>query len=167
MAASALVRFVAAAVLAAPYVVAFAEPATVTADTPLYSKPDASASVVTRLKAGTTGDATTKQGVFFNFKSAAGSGWIPSFNLRFGAESATSGGGVSSLASRLTGSQQKLNVTSTIGVRGIEKEDLQKAQFDAQQIALLEKYRASDGAAQAAAKSSGLRASEINYLDKR
>ena len=152
-------------VLAAAASTAFAEPAVVERESTLHSKPDANAPVVATLKRGTAGDATTRQGAYANFKSSAGSGWILSFNLRYGG---TSAGGVDgSAVSRFAAPQQPLKVTSTIGVRGIEKEDLQKAQFDAQQVAQLEKYRASDAAAKSAAAGHGLRATEINYLDKR
>ena len=69
------------------------------------------------------------------------------------------------LASRLVAPQQKLNVTSTIGIRGIEKEDLEKAKFDEQQVKLLERYRATDAQAKAMAASQGLSASTVKYLD--
>ena len=144
---------------------AIAEPVVVDRDSTLHSKPDANAPVVANLKRGTTGDATARQGPFVNLKTSAGTGWILSFNVRYGG-GGTSGVDVSGVGNRVLGPQQKLNVTSTIGIRGIEKEDLQKAQFDAQQMALLEKYRASDAAAKAAAAGHGLRATEINYLDK-
>lgn len=150
-----------AAVTSAP---AFGEPVTVERDSTLYAKPDPSAPVVAKVKRGTTGDATTRQGAYVNVKTPAGSGWIVSFDLRYGG--GADAGVDTSAISRLAAPRQKLNVTSTIGVRGIEKEDLQKAQFDAQQIAQLEKYRASDAAAKSAAAGQGLRATEIKYLDK-
>ena len=140
-----------------------AEPAVVEQDSTLHSKPDANAPVVAKLKRGTQGDATTRQGAWVNLKTSAGVGWILSFNLRVGAASGDAGVDASTI-SRFAAPRQKLNVTSTIGVRGIEKEDLQKAQFDAQQIALLEKYRVTDASAKAGAAASGLRASEIAYL---
>jgi hypothetical protein len=144
---------------------AFAEPVVVERESTIHAKPDTNAPVVATLKRGTTGDATTRQGPFVNLKTSAGSGWILSFNVRYGG--ASSGAvDVSGVGSRVVGPQQKLNVTSTIGIRGIEKEDLQKAQFDAQQLAQLEKYRASDAAAKSAAAGHGLRATEIKYLDK-
>ena len=144
---------------------ALAEPVVIERDSTLLSKPDPNAPVTANVKRGTSADATTRQGAWVSVKTPVGAGWILSFNVRYGGGSADAGVDASAL-SRLT-SRQPLKVTSTIGVRGIEKEDLQKAQFDAQQMALLEKYRASDAAAQAAAKSSGLRPNEINYLDKR
>ena len=145
---------------------ASAEPVTIARDSTLHAKPDASAAVTAKVKRGTSGDAGAKQGAWVNVKTSGGAGWILSFNLDYGAPSGSGGADVSALKSRLTG-QQKLNVTSTIGVRGIEKEDLQKAEFNAQQVAQLEKYRASDAAAKSGAASAGLRATEIDYLDKR
>lgn len=167
MACGAFLRALLPVLLATASTLACAEPATVERDSPLYSKPDSNAPVVTTLKRGTTGDATTRQGAFVNLKTSSGTGWVPTFNLRYGSAAGSGGSVDTSTVSRFAAPQQPLKVTSTIGVRGIEKEDLQKAQFDPQQIAQLEKYRASDAAAKASATSSGLRPMEINYLDKR
>lgn len=142
---------------------ALAEPVVVERDSTLHAKPDASAPVTANVKRGTAADATTRQGPWVNVKTPAGAGWILSFNIRYGGASSNTGVDASTI-SRFTAPRQKLNVTSTIGVRGIEKEDLQKAQFDAQQVALLEKYRASEASAKATATASGLRPAEIEYL---
>ena len=163
MAAGFILRFLLVVTLAFNCAAALAEPVVIERDSTLHAKPDANAPVTANVKRGTTGDATTRQGPWLNVKTSAGAGWILSFNVRYGGGSSTTGVDASTI-SRLTSPRQKLNVTSTIGVRGIEKEDLQKAQFDAQQVALLEKYRANDASAKAAATAAGLRPSEIEYL---
>ena len=66
---------------------------------------------------------------------------------------------------RVVGPRQKLNVTSTIGIRGIGSEDLRQARFNEQQIQLLEKSRSTADQARASAASSGLKAVHVNYVE--
>ena len=142
---------------------AAAQQVTVERDSPLHAEPRADAAVVTTLKQGTTGEAIGKEGPWVNLKTRAASGWILSFNVRYGTGQATapaSGGGA--LASRLGG--QKPAVTATIGIRGIEAEDLKRANFDAQQMNLLERYAASQADGENAARASGLSAVRVEYM---
>jgi hypothetical protein len=141
-----------------------AEPVVVARDSNLYSEPRADSSVVTRLREGTRGDTSAVKGAWTSVKTAAGSGWVLSFDLRFGsgaaAGSAAGGGG---LVSRLTGSE-RTNVTATIGIRGFDAETLRKAQFDAKQVQQLESYAIAKQQARSTAASAGLTAQKVDYL---
>ena len=60
-----------------------AQQVTVERDSPLYSEPRLDSSPVTQLKQGATGEVVGKQGAWLNLKTAGGSGWLFSFNVRF------------------------------------------------------------------------------------
>lgn len=102
-----------------------------------------------------------------NIKTASGTGWLFSFNVRFGqGQAAASGGGAASLVGRLAGGGGKPSVNPTIGIRGLDEEDLKQARFDGQQLGLLDSYAASQQDAEATAGASGLTAVRVEYLDK-
>ena len=58
----------------------------------------------------------------------------------------------------------KVQVTSTLGARGFDDEDLQKASFNAEQMKLFDQYGTSKEAAAEGAQGAGLSASQIEYL---
>ena len=66
---------------------------------------------------------------------------------------------------RASAPRQRLNVTSTIGIRGLDEEDLKRANFDAQQMSLLERYAASKADGENAARASGLAAVRLEYFN--
>jgi hypothetical protein len=139
----------------------FAQQIVVERDSALHAEPSPAAAVIGTLKRGTPGQATTKKGPWLNVKTSAGSGWVLSFNVRFGP--AQSNAGDTSALGRVVGPRQQLNVTSTIGVRGIDSEALRQARFDEQQIQMLEKNRTTPEQAKASAAASGLKAVQVEY----
>lgn len=141
-----------------------AQKVTVEQNTPLYSEPRMESSQVAQLQQGTAGEVIGKQGVWLNLKTAAGTGWLFSFSVRFESQGAGSSGSGSALG-RVFGPRRSPSVTSTIGVRGIEEEDLKGATFDAQQMKLLDGYATSKGAAEKAARGAGLSRASVEYLD--
>ncbi|MGH8649020.1 MAG: hypothetical protein ACREUP_06905, partial [Burkholderiales bacterium] len=68
-------------------------------------------------------------------------------------------------AGRLFGPRRNVSVTSTIGIRGIEEEDLRQASFNAGQVKLLEGYAATKQAAEERARGSGLAPASVEYMD--
>jgi hypothetical protein len=147
---------------------AAAQPVTLERDSPLYAEPRLDASQVTQLKLGATGEVIGKQGAWLNLKTAAGSGWLFSFNVRFPGQQAAGGdSGAGSAAGRLFGPRRGVSVTSTIGIRGIEEEDLRQASFNADQMTLLEGYAATKQASEQKARESGLAPASVEYLDAR
>jgi len=154
-----------AAVLLVP-APAGAQKVTLERDSPLYAEPRLDASQVTQLKLGATGEVIGKQGAWLNLKTAGGSGWLFSFNVRFPSQQAGAGdSGAGSAAGRLFGPRRNVSVTSTIGIRGIEEEDLRQASFNADQMKRLEGYAATRQAAEQGARATGLTPASVEYMD--
>ena len=95
---------------------ALAQQAVVAKDSDLRSEGSNSAPVVGKVKQGTSGEVTAKNGVFVNLKAPSAAGWLFSFNVNFGSvddgTSSTAGLG------RVRGSTN-VQVTSTLGARGV------------------------------------------------
>lgn len=145
---------------------AAAQQVTLERDSALHAEPRPDAPVVAQLKQGTSGEAIGKQGAWLNVKTATGTGWLFSFNVRFGTgQAAASGEGAGNALGRIVGGRQKPTVTATIGIRGLEEEDLKRASFDAQQLSALEKYAASKQDGETAARASGLTPARVEYLN--
>lgn len=145
-----------------------AQQVTVEREGPLYSEARADSSVVTTLQQGTTGSVVGKKGPWLNLKTEAASGWLFSFNVRFASTQSaapSAPGGDGAVIGRLVGPRQQVNVTSTIGLRGLEAEDLKQAQLDPEQLKLLDQYAASKQDAEGKAQATGLSAARVNFLD--
>lgn len=141
---------------------AHAEPVTLERDSVLRTEPRTDAAVVANLAKGATGEAVARQGAWVQIKSAATTGWLYSFNVRFGATA--SGDGAGSVLGRVFGPRQRVSVTSTIGIRGLDEEDLRQARFDGGQVQQLDTFAASREQAEAHAGEAGLSAGRIEYL---
>ena len=144
---------------------AAAEPVTVERDSVVRAEPRADAAVVTNLARGATGVAVARQGAWVQVKAGTMTGWLYSFNVRFGAAAgASEGAGAGSALGRLFGPRQNVNVTATIGIRGLDEEDLPQARFDGGQMQALEGFAADRDQAQAHAGSARLSATRVDYL---
>lgn len=163
---SKLGQWLATVLLATIAAAALAEPVTVERDSILRAEPRTDAGVAGNLAKGATGDAVARQGAWVQVKSGTVTGWLYSFNVRFGAVGAgSSGGGTGSALGRVFGPRQQVNVTATIGIRGLDEEDLKQAHFDEGQMRQLDGYAASREQAAAQAGKSGLSAVQVDYLD--
>jgi hypothetical protein len=140
-----------------------AESVIVQRDSQLLESPAAGTAVVAQLPQGTAGELLGRKGAWLNLKTAAGTGWVMSFNVRFGGGAAASGSSGSSGLGNLLA--PKRTTTATIGIRGLEAEDLKSARVDAQQVRLLDQYAASRDEAEAAAQASGLGAVKVDYFN--
>jgi hypothetical protein len=145
---------------------AAAQQVTLERDSPLYAEPRLDAPQVTQLKQGAAGEVTGKQGGWLNLKTPDGTGWLFSFNVRFPAqktEGAESGTGAA--LGRVFGPRRSGSVTSSIGIRGLEEEDLRQASFNAGQMKLLDGFAATRQAAEERARTTGLAPANVDYLD--
>ena len=133
-------------------------------DSPLYSEPRLDSTQVAQLKQGAGGEVIGKQGAWINVKTASATGWLFSFNARFQAKGETGDTGTSPGLGRVFGPRQSVRITSTIGVRGLEEEDLKQASFNAEQMKLLDGYTASRQAAEERARGAGLAPEKVDYL---
>ena len=124
-------------------------------DTALLASPRGDAKVVAQLKKGTNAELLSRQGAWVNLKTASGTGWVNAFNVR---EPAAPGAARAPRpAARAT--------TATIGIRGLEAEDLKSASFNAQQIGVLERYAVSKADAERAARATGLEPARVEYFN--
>lgn len=105
-------------------------------DAKLFAEPKAGAAAVGELKQGASAEVTGKQGAFVQVQSGGTTGWTFSFNVNYGSAGPTTA----------TPTPQRKGSTSTIGIRGLEEEDLKKAQFDAKQLDALDSFAGGDGA---------------------
>jgi hypothetical protein len=143
---------------------AAAQQVTLERDSPLYAEPRLEAAQVTQLKQGASGEVIGKQGAWLNLKTAGGSGWLFSFNVRFQSQKAEGGDGGGSALGRVFGPRQNVNVTAAIGIRGLDEQDLKQASFSDSQMKLLDGYTASKQAAENGARASGLAPEKVEYL---
>lgn len=152
----------AAALSAAP---AAAQQVTLERDSPLYAEPRLDAAQTAQLKQGAAGEVAGKQGGWLNLKTPGATGWLFSFNVRFPVQKAGSGEPGSAALGQVFGPRRTVNVTSQIGIRGLEEEDLRRASLDAGQLKLLDDYVATKPAAEEHARAAGLAPAKGEYLD--
>jgi hypothetical protein len=143
-----------------------AEPVTFAKDAPLRSEPRFDAKAVAQIKQGTAGDASGKQGPWLNIKTSAATGWALTTDISFGSGGAAPSGGAS--LGGIFGKRQQVSGTSTLGVRGFDKETIGTALGDGgtvntAQLALLDGYAASKEDGQSFASGKGLSASTVAY----
>lgn len=144
---------------------AAAQPVTLERDSPLYSEPRLESAPVAQLRQGATGEVVGKQGGWLNLKTPAGTGWLFSFNVRFPSQKADGGeSGSGGALGRVLSPRRGVSVTSSIGVRGLEEEDLKQATFDTRQMKLLGGYATTKEAAEQGAREAGLAPAKVNYL---
>lgn len=144
---------------------ALAESVTLERDSALYSEPRVESAVLANLVKGTAGTAISRQGAWVQVRSGQSTGWLYSFNVRFGSVSGSGDSGGSVLG-RVFGPRQRVSVTSTIGIRGLDTEDLKQAQFDGGQLQQMDGFAVSREQAQAYAGETGLNAAAIEYLQE-
>jgi hypothetical protein len=146
-----------------------AEQVTVERESRLYAEPRLDAQEVAVLAPGVVADIAGKSGARLNVRTPSAAGWVFSFNVRFGTKASgaapASSGGEDSVIGRVFGPQRDVNVTSTIGVRGLDSEDLRQAHFNSEQMKLLDGYALSKGAAEKSARGKGLSAAQVDYLE--
>jgi hypothetical protein len=145
---------------------AAAQQVTLERDSALYGEPRLDSAQVAQLKQGATGEVVAKQGAWLNLKTSEGSGWLFSFNVRFQSTGEGAGGssGSGSALGRLFGPRRAVSVTSTIGVRGLEEEDLKQAALDPEQLKKLDGYAVTKEAAEEGARAAGLSSANVEYL---
>lgn len=142
-----------------------AQPVTVERDSNLLAEPRADAAVVGKVAKGTKAEALGKDAAWLNLKTPTASGWVLSFNVRFGeAAGSGEGAGAGTSVARVFGG--KPQITATIGTRGVSEEELKAARFNSEQLALLESYAATKEQGEQRAREAGLVALKLDYLLK-
>lgn len=134
---------------------AFAQQVTIERDSELRAEAKPDAPVVGKVSKGTAGEVTAKSGAWVNVKTPEGAGWMFSFNVRYTsaqpagqARPGDGGAGANPLAARRSPA-----VTGTIGIRGLDEEDLKGATNNPEQMKALEQAGTTkESAADSAAK---------------
>ena len=139
-----------------------AEPIIVERESSLRAEPSLGAATVATVRKGTRGESLGKSGIWVHVKTPEASGWVFTFNIRFGERPAASGGDVAA-AGRMV--SRPSGVVATIGIRGLSEEDLQKAAFNAGEMRRLEGFTATPEASARRAQETGLTAAAIDYLE--
>ena len=137
------------------------EQAVLERDAALLSEPRNGAPVVAQLKQGASGEVIARKGAWVNLRTASGSGWLFSFNVRFQAAGTPAGAAKPSVAAPPA---RRGPITATIGIRGLDEEDMRQARFDPAQMRLLDQYAASRQDSEQAARASGLAPARVEYF---
>lgn len=129
----------------------------------IKAEPFRDAKTIGSLASGDKVDIITKEGGWLSVKSAKGNGWVRMLSIRkVGYGKATdNAGGLLALASGRAGTGK---VVATTGIRGLNKEELKAAQFNAEQLTLAESYSVSQAQAQQFAAQGKLKARAMDYL---
>ena len=144
---------------------AAAQTVTFTKDAPLRAEPRFDAAPVAQVKQGTSGEASAKQGPWLNIKTASGAGWALTTDINFGTSAGASSGGSTG---SIFGRPRQASTTSTIGIRGFDKETIGNAfggggAVSSAQLALLDGYAVDKDAGQNFASAQGLTAVSVKY----
>ena len=111
---------------------AAAQQVTLSKDSTLHAEPNAGAAAVAQLKEGAAAEVLVRKGAWVQLKSAAGTGWVYAFNVNYGS--------AGSAPAPAAASAQRRATTSTIGIRGLDKEDMKNATFDGKQLDALDSF---------------------------
>ena len=153
--------FLTIGILAIPFS-GISDPAKVSKNDFVRTKPFTNSTVVTSIKVGQNVNVQKREGSWYLVKVDARTGWTPMLSIRrtTPASTATSG----SLSSTATGRSSTGGVVSTTGVRGLNEENLQTATFDETAVLYMEKNRILPVDAIAFAQSAGIQPHEYPPL---
>lgn len=143
---------------------AWAEPATTIRQVEVKKAPAADADTIGQLAENTAVDALERKGGWTRVKSASGDGWVRMLALRFGGPGTARQGdsGISKLFNvARTGSS---GTTVTTGVRGLDPEMLAKAQPNPAELAKMEQFAVTQGAAAGFAAKGKLQARQVEEV---
>lgn len=126
-----------------------------------HAKPDFASPAVASLAQNTAVNIASQQGLWFKLMLTGGkAGYVRVNEVRVTYGSKATGGLASAL---FAGRAGKGRTTETASVRGIDETTLKSASFDAQQLQLMESYRATPEQAEAAAIKRGWTATEVPF----
>ncbi|MDZ7596646.1 MAG: SH3 domain-containing protein [Thiobacillus sp.] len=155
----------AALVLCVASATAWAAPGTVLRNEKLYSQPSASASVTANVSKGANVEILAKQGGWLRVKAGNSTGWIRLLSVRAGA-GGLGGTGVGDVVGAATTRSDPSRVVAVAGLRGLNDEDLKRAQFNADELARLDAMKVTTAQARSHARQSGLVAVKVAELPK-
>ncbi|RPI47488.1 MAG: SH3 domain-containing protein [Betaproteobacteria bacterium] len=155
--------FMAAVLALGTVAFARAEPISVQRDSALRVEPSLGASTAGTVRRGARGESLGRSGIWVNIRTDEGTGWVFTFNIRFGER--VSGGGDLTAAGRMVSARPSTSVVSTIGIRGLSEEDLQKATFNAAEMRRLDGFTVTADDSTRRAQERGLAGVSLDYLE--
>lgn len=141
-----------------------ADPGYATRDLELRAEPVSGAAVVGTLQKGARFEIVGEKGAWSNVAAAGAKGWALSFYVMKGEPAAQV-----SLGTRLgevvsLGTERRAETSGTLGVRGLDEEQLRSAHFNAQELQRLEALAETRAAAETFAKRGSLMPRAVPYL---
>jgi hypothetical protein len=141
----------------------WAAPGTVLRNESLYSQPTAGAKVTASVAKGASVDILAKQGGWLRVTAGKSTGWIRLLSVRAGA-GGLGGAGIGDVVGAATTKSDPSRVVAVAGLRGLNEEDLKKAQFNADELARLGAMSVSPTQARSFAGQAGLAAVTVPAL---
>lgn len=161
-------RTVLAALVLAGAAQAHAESALIARATDLLAQAFSDAAALVSLPAESKVEVLRRNGAWSEVKTAAGqTGWVRMTALKFGdgaRRSEQPANALGALNNLLSAGRTSNTATVTTGVRGLDAEDLQRAQANPEELKKLEKFVADNNAAQLYARRAKLAANKLDYL---
>jgi hypothetical protein len=135
-----------------------------TREVELKAAPSQSAGAVGKLAKHTKVEVLAEQRSWAQVKAGETTGWMLSFYVMKGEPAPPVSWGRRLSSAWSFGSDRKVNTSATIGVRGLDEEDLMSAQFDELELKRLEGLSLAPSEAERFAGQGGLRPQRVDYL---
>jgi hypothetical protein len=150
--------------LALPFSAWCAEAGYTSRELELKAEPAAGAQALATLPKGARVEILAEQKAWSHVRSGDASGWTLSFYVMKGEPAAEVG-----IARRLSeawslGTERRAETTATIGVRGLDEEELRSAQYNAEELKRLERLSLPEADAERFAKQGGLVPQTVPYF---
>lgn len=137
---------------------AWATPGTMIKDEELKSSPSASAPKLASVAKGSSVEILARQGGWTQVRSNGRTGWVRILSVR-GEVSTGSAADLGALTAK-----RDNQVVAVAGLRGLNEEELKTAKFNAQELQVLDRYRADEADATDFARAANLVRRQVPYL---
>lgn len=134
-------------------------------DINLVDSPSHDGKTIESLAADSAITVEQRQGSWTKVATAENTGWVPTLTIRI--KSVTERADIKDAAVEMKEKfegEEKTEVVATMGIRGIDEENLKQAKFNKKQLALLESYHASEQQVTAFSQSGELVVKKVVYL---
>jgi dGTP triphosphohydrolase len=114
-------------------------------DIKLLDKPSYEGKVIANLAADAAITVEQRQGSWTKVTTAENTGWVPTLTIRIKSviKQTDIEASTDEMKEKLDG-ENKTEVVATMGIRGLDEEELKQAKFNKKQLALLESYHANE-----------------------
>jgi hypothetical protein len=134
-------------------------------DIKLLDKPSYEGKVIANLAADAEITVEQRQGSWTKVATAEDTGWVPTLTIRI--KSVTSREDFKAAAVEVSGKiedEANTQVVATMGIRGLDEEELKQAKFNKKQLVLLESYYANKKQLAAFSQAGELKSKQIAYI---